>query len=81
MKLFPCQWPVAYACNPNYSGGRDQEDRSSKPALANSSRPCLQKSHHKNGLVEWLKVKALSSNPNTAKKKKKKNPNNFFLKY
>jgi hypothetical protein len=28
---------VAHICNPNYSGGRDQEDRSSKPAQANSS--------------------------------------------
>jgi hypothetical protein len=27
---------VAYACNPGYSGGRDQEDRSSKPAGINS---------------------------------------------
>jgi hypothetical protein len=26
---------------------------------------------HKKGLVEWLKVQALSSNPSTAKKKKK----------
>jgi hypothetical protein len=25
---------------------------------------------HKKGLVEWLKVKALSSNPSTGKKKK-----------
>jgi hypothetical protein len=32
----------------------------------------LKKTHHKKGLVEWLKVKALSSNPSTAKKKKKK---------
>jgi hypothetical protein len=31
----------------------------------------LKKTHHKKGLVEWLKVEALSSNPNTAKKKKK----------
>jgi hypothetical protein len=29
---------VAYACNPSYSGGRDQEDSGSKPAQANSSR-------------------------------------------
>jgi hypothetical protein len=29
----------------------------------------LKKTHHKKGLVEWLKVKALSSNPSTAKKK------------
>jgi hypothetical protein len=26
-------------------------------------RPCLEKAHHKKRLVEWLKVKALSSNP------------------
>jgi hypothetical protein len=24
--------PVAHACNPSFSGGRDQEDRGSKPA-------------------------------------------------
>jgi hypothetical protein len=24
--------PVAHACNPSYSGGRDQEDHGSKPA-------------------------------------------------
>jgi hypothetical protein len=35
-------------------------------------RPYLKKTHHKNVLVEWLKVKALSSNPSTAKKEKKK---------
>jgi hypothetical protein len=29
---------VAYSCNTNYSGGRDQEDQGSKPAQANSSR-------------------------------------------
>jgi hypothetical protein len=29
--------PVAHAYNPCYSGGRDQEDHSSKPARANSS--------------------------------------------
>jgi hypothetical protein len=33
---------VAYACNPNYSRGRDQEDRGSKPA-----QPYLEKTHHK----------------------------------
>jgi hypothetical protein len=27
---------VAYACNPSYSRGRDQEDRGSKPTQANS---------------------------------------------
>jgi hypothetical protein len=29
------------------------------------------KNHHKKGLVEWLKVQALSSNPSTAKKENK----------
>jgi hypothetical protein len=57
---------------PSYSGGRDQEDRGSKPAQANNSaRPCLEKILHKKGLVEWLKVKALSSNPGPKKKKKR----------
>jgi hypothetical protein len=32
----------------------------------------LKKPITKKGLVEWLKVKALSSNPSTTKKKKKK---------
>jgi hypothetical protein len=39
---------VACACNPSSSGGRDQEDHSSKPARANSSaRPYLEKTLHK----------------------------------
>jgi hypothetical protein len=59
---------VAHACNPNYSGGRDQEYQGSKPARANSSaRLYLEKPFTKIGLVEWLKVKALSSSPSTAK--------------
>jgi hypothetical protein len=42
-----------------------------KPAWANSSsRSYLEKTHQKKGLVEWLEVKALSSNPSTAKKRK-----------
>jgi hypothetical protein len=35
-------------------------------------RPYLEKPFTKIGLVEWLKVKTLSSSPSTAKKKKKK---------
>jgi hypothetical protein len=34
-------------------------------------RPYLKKTHYKKGLVEWLKVQALSSNPNAAKNLKK----------
>jgi hypothetical protein len=65
---------VAHVCNPSYSRGRDQEDRSSKPARENSfTRPYLEKPFTKIGLlVEWLRVKALSSNPSTTKKKRKK---------
>jgi hypothetical protein len=38
---------VAHAYNPSYSGGRDQEDRGSKPAWVNSSRgPYLKKTLH-----------------------------------
>jgi hypothetical protein len=63
---------VAHSCNPSYSGGKDQEDCGSKPAQANSSQdPISKKPFTKKGLVEWLKVKVLSSNPSTAKKKKR----------
>jgi hypothetical protein len=58
--------------NPSYSGGRDQGDGGLKSAEANSSRDLtLKNTHHKKGLVEWLKVKALSSKPSTAKNKNK----------
>jgi hypothetical protein len=48
---------VAHTCNPSDSGGRDQEDRGSKPAQANSSGDPTSKI----GLVEWLKEKVLSN--------------------
>jgi hypothetical protein len=51
---------------PSHSGGRDQEDRGLKAAWANSASPSQK------GLVEWLKVEALSSNPSTEKKKNQK---------
>jgi hypothetical protein len=62
---------VAHICNPSYSGGRDQEDSSLKPAWAKwfrFPRPYLEKAHHKKGLAEWLKVWALSSKPSTLNK-------------
>jgi hypothetical protein len=34
---------VAHACNSSYSGGRNQEDSSSKSARANSSRDPISK--------------------------------------
>jgi hypothetical protein len=61
-----------WLCNPSYSEGRDQEDSGSKPAQAKSSQdPISKKTFTKIGLVEWLKVKALSSSSSTAKKKEK----------
>jgi hypothetical protein len=56
-------------------GGRDQEDPGLKKTWANSSRDPISKKtlHKKLGLMVWLKVKALSSNPSTTPKKKKKN--------
>jgi hypothetical protein len=63
---------MAHVYNPSYSGGRDQEDHDLKPVQANSLRdPISNKPITKIGLVEWLKMKALSSSPSTAKKKKK----------
>jgi hypothetical protein len=35
--------PMAHACNPSYSGDRDQEDCSLKPAWANSSQDLISK--------------------------------------
>jgi hypothetical protein len=65
---------VACSCDPSYLGGRDQEDSGSKPAWANSSLdPILKKPITKIGLVEWLKLKALSSNPSTKQQQQKKN--------
>jgi hypothetical protein len=41
---------VAHTCNPSNSGGRDQEDRGSKPAWANSLQdPILKKKSQKRG--------------------------------
>jgi hypothetical protein len=49
--------PWVHTYNPSYSGGRDQEDHGLKPAPGNSStRPYLEKNHHKKRLVEWFKV-------------------------
>jgi hypothetical protein len=68
--------PVFHACNPIYSGSRDQEDLGSKPARANSSGdPILEIPNTQNRadkvsqVVEQLpsKYEILSLNPRTAK--------------
>jgi hypothetical protein len=64
---------VAHTCNPSYSGGRDQDDcRFEASPGKQFMRPYLEKTFSKKELVEWLKVKFLSSSPSTQKKKKKK---------
>jgi hypothetical protein len=64
LKVNICQTLVAYAYNPSYLGGRDQEDQGSNTAKQ-FMRPYLEKLFTKIGLVEWLKVKALSSSSST----------------
>jgi hypothetical protein len=39
---------AAYTCNPNYLGGRNQEDHGLKAAQANSSQDPIRKTQHKN---------------------------------
>jgi hypothetical protein len=56
---------MAHAYNTTYSGGRDQEDLCQPGQIVHKT--LSQKKNHNKGLVEWLKVLALSSNPNTAK--------------
>jgi hypothetical protein len=66
------QVPVAHACNPRYSGGRDQEDWGVRPGWGNSLQdPILKIPNTKNGLVECLpsKCKALSSKLQYCQKK------------
>jgi hypothetical protein len=45
---------VAHACNPSYSGGRGKEFEATPDKQF--ARPYLEKTLHKKGLVEWLKV-------------------------
>jgi hypothetical protein len=68
---------LAHARYPKYSGGRDEEDHCSKPALGKQfMRPCLENTQYKKRadevayVVEHLtsKCEALSSSPRTTKK-------------
>jgi hypothetical protein len=46
----------------------------SQPGANSSQDPISKKTHHKKGLVEWLKGQALSSSPSTSKENYKKPP-------
>jgi hypothetical protein len=56
---------VAHTYSPSYSGGRRIAVRS-QPGQQ-FDRPYLEKPFTKTELVEWVKVKALSLSPSTAK--------------
>jgi hypothetical protein len=59
--VFCCWALVTHPVNLATPGSKDQENRSSKPAWANSLRdPISKKPFTKIELVKWLKVKALS---------------------
>jgi hypothetical protein len=74
---FPKPGTGGHACNPSYSGGRDQKDQSLKPAQGKQFvRPYLKKTHHRNraggraGECLPRKHEAQSSNASNTKKKK-----------
>jgi hypothetical protein len=64
--------PAAHACNPSYSGGRDQEGHSSKPAQASSVGPYLEKNHHRKRASGVAQGEGPEFMPQYRKKKKKK---------
>jgi hypothetical protein len=65
---------VAQACNPPYSRGEiGRITVQSQPRQIVGETFILKKPITKTGLVEWLKVKALSSNSSTPKNKKQTN--------
>jgi hypothetical protein len=67
------QAPVAHSCNPSYSGGRDQEDRSLKPVQENSSQdPVSKKPTTKKGWLSGSRWRPWVRAPVPEKKKKRK---------
>jgi hypothetical protein len=62
---------VAHACNPSYSGDRDQEDCVSELGQANSSQDPISKKAITNKRAGGV-VGTLSSNPSATKNKEKK---------
>jgi hypothetical protein len=73
---------MAQVFNPSYSGGRDQEDRSSKPDWPNSYQDPISKIPNTKTVVGGVaqvvedlssKCETLSSNPSIAKNKQTNN--------
>jgi hypothetical protein len=65
---------MAHAYNPSYSGGRDQEDRSSKPAWANSLETLSQKKKKPITKKGWQSGSKGRPSVHTPVPKKKKGP-------
>jgi hypothetical protein len=74
--------PVVHTCNPSCSGGRNQENHSSKPARANNLRDLISKNpirkKRAGGMVQVVdhllcKHETSSSNPSDQTKRKTKN--------
>jgi hypothetical protein len=63
---------VAHTCNPRYSGGRDQDDRGSKPAQANSSRDSISKKTLTKRAYGVAQGEGPRVKPQYSKKKKRK---------
>jgi hypothetical protein len=70
---------MAHTHNPSYSGGRDQEDRGSKPAWANSSPDPISKNPSQKKAGVTAQGVALSSNPSTKKKKERKENHTYTV--
>jgi hypothetical protein len=82
-RLETAQELVAHTCNPSYLGGRDQEDRGSRPAWAKSETPSQKQPMQRRAgkmdeVVEYLpsKHEVLSSNSsiNKTNPRNKKHP-------
>jgi hypothetical protein len=64
---------VTHACNPNYSGGRDQEACGSKPGWENSLQDRIsKKTHHNKRAGGVTQSVGPEFKPSTKKKKKSK---------
>jgi hypothetical protein len=67
---------VVHTCNPTYLEGRDQEDRGSKSAPANSSRDPTSKTPSQKRAGGMVQGVGPQFKPQYCKKKKKKLKNN-----
>jgi hypothetical protein len=73
---------VAHACNASYSGGRGQEDHSSKPVWAKFERPCLEKNPSQKragGVAQGVGPEFKPQYQKKKKKRKEKFLQNAFL--